>query len=75
MFESRVVEIAGVCAGAAITAAGKVRFVAIDPRVEDLDGSEWPSLSDVERVVGSLLRQNGHLTRGADRGADTTLGG
>jgi hypothetical protein len=69
MFESRVVEVAGVFAGAAITAAGKFRFVAVDPRVEDLDGSEWPSLAEVERVVGRLLRRNGHLRQ------DTVLPG
>ena len=55
MQQSHVIEVAGRFAGAAVSASGKFRFVAIDPRVEELDGSEWPSLADVHRVVGHLL--------------------
>ena len=55
MQQSHVIEVAGRFAGAAVSDSGKFRFVAIDPRVEELDGSEWPSLADVQRVVGHLL--------------------
>ncbi len=55
MLQSHVIEISGTFAGAAVTAAGKYRFIAVDPRVEELDGSLWPSLPDVHRVVGHLL--------------------
>jgi hypothetical protein len=55
MFQSHVIEIRGVFVGAALIYSGKFRFVAIDPRAEELDGSEWPSLPDIRRVVGHLL--------------------
>lgn len=55
MFQSHVIEVTGRFAGGAITAAGRFRFVAVDPRLSDLDGSEWPSLDDVRRVVGGAL--------------------
>jgi hypothetical protein len=65
MFQSHVIEVHGVFAGAAIDAAGKFRFVAVDPRVEELDGSEWPSLPDVQRVVGGMLVRHGHVRMAA----------
>lgn len=55
MFQSHIIEVAGHVAGAAVTTAGRLRFVAIDPRVEELDGSEWASLPDIQRVVRHLL--------------------
>jgi len=55
MIQSHIIEISGTFAGAAVSAAGTYRFIAVDPRVEELDGSVWPSLPDVRRVVGHLL--------------------
>ena len=55
MTRSHVIEVAGAFAGAAVNVAGAFRFIAVDPRVEQLDGSEWQTLSDVQRVVGHLL--------------------
>ena len=55
MLQSHVIEIGGTFAGAAVDAAGRFRFIAVDPRVEELDGSVWPTLPDVRRVVGHLL--------------------
>jgi hypothetical protein len=55
MFRSHVIDIGGVFAGAAVTASPGYRFIAVDPRVEELDGSQWPSLTEVRRVVGCLL--------------------
>jgi hypothetical protein len=49
-----VIEVGGGFVGAAITYSGKSRFVAMDPRTEELDESEWSSLSDVQRVVRHL---------------------
>jgi hypothetical protein len=60
MQQSHVIDIGGVFAGAAVRIANRYRFVAVDPRVEELDLSDWPSLSDVERVVRHLL-VNGRL--------------
>ena len=48
MVQSHIIVIAGVFEGAAVVESGRFRFVAVDPRVEDLDGSEWASLPDVE---------------------------
>jgi hypothetical protein len=55
MLNSHVIEVSGQFAGAAVRDMNAFRFVAVDPRVEELDGSVWPSLSDVQRVVGHLL--------------------
>ena len=52
---SHVIEVSGQFAGAAVSHDGRFRFVAVDPRVEELDESLWPSLSDVQRVVTHLL--------------------
>ena len=63
MLQSHVIEIAGTFAGAAVDASGrarrdgsgKVRFVAVHPGAEVLDGGEWPTLPDLKRAVGRLL--------------------
>ncbi len=55
MFQSHVIEIGGSFVGAAIAYSGKFRFVAVDPRMEEIDGSEWPSLEEVRRVAQHLL--------------------
>jgi hypothetical protein len=55
MIQSHIIDIAGTFAGAAVNTSGRFRFIAVDPRVEELDGSVWPSLPDVRRVVGHLL--------------------
>jgi hypothetical protein len=55
MHKSHIIEVAGTFAGAAVRVSNVYRFVAVDPRVEELDLSEWPSLPDVQRVVGHLL--------------------
>ena len=55
MLNSHVIEVSGQFAGAAVRDMNSFRFVAVDPRVEELDGSVWPSLPDVQRVVSHLL--------------------
>ena len=55
MFQSHVIEISGRVAGAAITTAGRLRFVAIDPRLDEIDGSEWSSVPDIHRAAAHLL--------------------
>jgi hypothetical protein len=55
MFQSHVIEIGGVFAGAAIPTAGRFRFVAVDPRLDELDGSDWASLPDLRRVAERAL--------------------
>ncbi len=60
MIQSHVIDISGTFAGAAVRTSDKYRFIAVDPRVEELDQSEWNSIADVKRVVGHLLI-NGRL--------------
>jgi hypothetical protein len=60
MQQSRVIEVSGQFAGAAISHGNQFRFRAIDPRAEELDESVWRSLADLERVVGHLFA-TGHL--------------
>ncbi len=55
MHQSHVIEVSGQFAGTAITHSDAYRFIVVDPRVEELDESIWPSLRDVQRVVGHLL--------------------
>ena len=55
MHHSHVIEVSGQFAGAAVSHEGRFRFIAVDPRVEELDDSLWPSLPDVQRAVGHLL--------------------
>ncbi len=65
MFQSQVIEVSGIFAGVAITCAERFRFVAIDPRLADLDATDWPSLADLRRVVSATMARNGHLPRSA----------
>ena len=55
MLRSTVIEVAGIFAGAAIHAAGAYRFVAVNPRLRDMDRSEFPSLEDIRRAVRARL--------------------
>lgn len=64
MRQSHVIEVSGQFAGAAVSHGQQYRFIAVDPRVEELDDSLWPSLDDVQRVVGHLLT-TGRLPRRA----------
>ncbi|WP_162530799.1 hypothetical protein [Rhodovastum atsumiense] len=56
MLQSHVIEIDGVFVGAAVRLHEGFRFVATDLRLEEIDGSSWPSLNDVRRVARSRLQ-------------------
>jgi len=60
MMQSFVIDVSGIFAGAAVRVPSlygeSFRFIAIDPRVEDLDQSEWPSLEAVRHAASHLLR-------------------
>ena len=43
MHQSHVIEVSGRFAGAAMSQDGGFRFVAVDPQVERLDRSFWPT--------------------------------
>ena len=62
MFQSHVVEVAGRVAGAAVSSQSGLRFIAIDPRLEEIDGSAWHSLSALRSAADHLLR-TGSLPR------------
>lgn len=55
MLQSHVIEIDGAFVGAAVRIDRGYRFVATDLRVEELDGSIWPSLADVRRLARQLF--------------------
>jgi hypothetical protein len=65
LLESHVIDVDGIFAGAAVRTAHSLRFVAVNPRVEDLDQSEWTSLADMTRAVGYVFR-TGHLPASRD---------
>lgn len=70
MIRSHVVEIDGTFVGAAVPQHdGRLRFVAVDIRLDDLDGSTWPSLAEIRRVARGLLRAG---LRRLDAGATPT---
>lgn len=56
MLQSHVIAVDGTFVGAAVRTDKGYRFVATDFRVEELDGSTWPSLADVTRLAGGLYR-------------------
>jgi hypothetical protein len=55
MLQSHVIDIDAAFVGAAVRLDRGYRFIATDLRVEELDGSTWPTLADVRRVVGGLF--------------------
>jgi hypothetical protein len=56
MLQSHVIEIDGAFVGAAVRLDTGYRFIATDIRLEELDGTTWPSLADVRRLVNRLFR-------------------
>ncbi|APH54516.1 Hypothetical protein GbCGDNIH9_1223 [Granulibacter bethesdensis] len=56
MLQSHVIEVDGAFLGAAVRNESGFRFVAIDLRVEQLDGSIWPTLADAKRLASQLYR-------------------
>ena len=56
MLQSHIIEIDGAFVGAAVRLDIGFRFVATDIRVEELDGTVWPSLPELRRLAGGLYR-------------------
>ncbi|MDR3535723.1 MAG: hypothetical protein P4L71_04405 [Acetobacteraceae bacterium] len=54
MLQSHVIDIDGAFVGAAVRLDTGYRFIATDIRLEELDGTVWPSLADVKRLARSL---------------------
>lgn len=55
MIQSHVTDVGGTFVGVAVRTDDRYRFIAVDPRLEDPDQSEWATLADVRRVVTHLL--------------------
>ena len=55
MLQSHVIDIDGVFVGAAVRLHDGYRFVATDLRLDEIDGSHWPSLNDVRRIARARL--------------------
>jgi hypothetical protein len=62
MLKSHVIEIDGAFVGAAVLQETGYRFVATDNRVDDLNGTTWPSLADVQRKARILFRGAGSVS-------------
>lgn len=56
MLQSHVIVIDGSFVGAAVRLDVGYRFIATDYRLEDLDGTVWPSLDDVRKRANRLFR-------------------
>jgi hypothetical protein len=54
MLQSHVIDIDGAFVGAAIRLDTGYRFIATDMKLDDLDGSIWPTLADVKRLARRL---------------------
>jgi hypothetical protein len=54
MLQSHVIDIDGAFVGAAVRLDRGYRFIATDIRLDDLDGSIWPTLADVKRLAREL---------------------
>ena len=61
MFKSQIIEVDGRFAGVAITVQDGFRFVAIDPRLEDLDAREFATLAVIRSAAAALLRRALHV--------------
>lgn len=51
MLQSHVIDIDGAFVGAAVRLDTGYRFIATDMKLDDLDGSVWPTLGDVQRLA------------------------
>ena len=60
MLQSHVIVVDGAFVGAAVRLDTGYRFIATDFRLEDLDGTTWPTLADV-RQRATRLFQTGTL--------------
>ena len=56
MLQSHVIDVDGAFVGAALRLDRGYRFIATDMRLDDLDGTIWPTLADVRRLASGLYR-------------------
>ena len=51
MLQSHIIDVDGAFVGAAVRLDTGYRFIATDMKLDDLDGSIWPTLADVQRLA------------------------
>jgi len=68
MLQSHVIDIDGVFVGAAVRLHNGYRFIATDLRLDEIDGSLWPSLNDVHRIARARLSAGRYPARGLTEG-------
>lgn len=61
MLQSHIIDINGSFVGAAVRLDSGYRFVALNLRVEELDGTIWPNLDTVRRLARQLFI-SGHFS-------------
>jgi hypothetical protein len=66
MLQSHVIDVDGAFVGAAVRLSDGYRFIATDIRLDDLDGSVWPTLADVHRLARRIYF-GGRSTAQSDR--------
>lgn len=69
MLQSHVINIDGAFVGAAIRLDRGYRFIATDMRLDELDGTIWPTLEDVRRLANGLYRNGRFGNPGATQPA------
>ena len=57
MHQSHIIEVSGQFAGAAITHDGRFRFLAVDPRVEELNDSINRYRLEASQIASALARK------------------
>ena len=55
MLQSHIIDINGNFVGAAVRLENGYRFVALNARLEELDGTTWPNLDTVRRLARQLF--------------------
>lgn len=64
MLQSHVIDVDGAFVGAAVRLDVGYRFIATDMRLDELNGSVWPTLADVKRLARRLYLSGRILTPG-----------
>lgn len=74
MLQSHVIDVNGTFVGAAVRLDRGYRFVALDIRVEELDGQIHPTLSDVARLARRLFLNGSFVDPHSGPTSKVTLG-
>ena len=68
MLQSHVIDIDGAFVGAAVRLDKGYRFIATDMKLDELDGSIWPTLADVQRLARRIYLGGAERPPGDDQG-------